>query len=86
MVRAYPGKPPQMDVYAGKVILSHPMPPAGGCTTNVEVKLTDRADAMMVQGHHNVLFYGDHARQFRIFARFFRLGMVDSGYQGPWPG
>jgi hypothetical protein len=86
MVRAYPGKPPQMDVYAGKVVLSHPMPPAGGCTTNVEVKLTDRADAMMVQGHHNVLFYGDHARQFRTFARFFRLGMVDSGYQGPWPG
>ena len=85
MMRAYPGSPPRMDVYAGKVVISHPMPPAGGCTTNVEVKLTDRADAMMVQGHHNVLFYGDHARHFRIFARFFRLQMVDSGHRGPWP-
>ena len=85
MVRAYPGSPAQMDVYAGQVVLSYPMPPAGGCTTNVEVKLTDRTDAMMVQGHHNVLFYGDHARHFRTFARFFRLQMVDSGYRGPWP-
>ena len=85
MVRAYPGTPPQMDVYAGKVVVSHPMPPAGGCTTNVEVKLTDRTDAMMVQGHHNVLIYGDHARHFRIFARFFKLRMVDSGYRGLWP-
>lgn len=85
MVRAYPGTPSRLDVYAGKVVISHPMPPAGGCTTNVEVQLTDRADAMMVQGHHNVLFYGEHARQFRIFARFFRLQMVDSGFQGSWP-
>jgi len=74
-----------MDVYAGKVVVSHPMPPAGGCTTNVEVELTDREDAMMVIGHHNVLFCGDFARQFRQFAQLYRLKLLPTGYRGPWP-
>jgi hypothetical protein len=85
LVRAYPGGPARMDVYAGKVVASHPMPPAGGCTTNVEVELTDREDAMMAVGHHNVLFCGDYARQFRQFAQLYRLSLVPTGYQGPWP-
>ena len=49
MVRYYPGKPPALDVYAGKVVQSHPMPPAAGCTTNVEIEITDRSDACMVR-------------------------------------
>ncbi len=63
MVRYYPGNPPALDVYAGNVVVSHPMPPAGGCTTNVEIEVTDRRDACMVAGHHNLLFCGDFARQ-----------------------
>jgi len=85
LVRTYPGGPARMDVYAGKVVVSHPMPPAGGCTTNVEVELTDREDAMMVIGHHNVLFCGDFARQFRQFAQLYRLKLLPTGYRGPWP-
>ncbi len=85
LVRAYPGGPARMDVYAGKVFASHPMPPVGGCTTNVQFELTDRDDAMMAVGHHNVLFCGDYARQFRRFAQFYRLGLLPTGYQGPWP-
>jgi len=61
------------------------MPPAAGCTTNVEVKIRDRKDACMVQGHHNLLFAGDLAREFRLFAQLHRMDLVDSGYQGPWP-
>jgi len=37
--------------------------------TNVEIKLTDRADTCMVQGHHNLLFCGDFGRKFRLFAQ-----------------
>ncbi len=85
LVRVYPGGPARMDVYAGRVEASHPMPPVGGCTTNVEVDLLDRADAMMAVGHHNVLFAGDFARPFRRFAQLFRIALLDTGYTGPWP-
>jgi len=85
MVRYYPGEEPALDVYAGKVVVSHQMPPAGGCTTNVEIELTDRTDAGMVKGHHNLLFCGDLARQFRMFAQLHRMRLADTGYTGPWP-
>jgi hypothetical protein len=85
MVRYYPGKPAALDVYAGKVAVSHPMPPAGGCTTNVAIELTDRTDACMVVGHHNLLFCGDFARKFRLFAQLYKMKLVESGFKGTWP-
>jgi len=86
MVRYYPGKEPALDVYAGKVAKSHPMPPAGGCTTNVAIELTDRRDACNVSGHHNLLFCGDFARRFRLFAQLYKMRLAETGYEGPWPG
>jgi len=86
MVRYYPGKDPALDVYAGRVAESHAMPPVGGCTTNVEIAITDRPDALMVKGHHNLLFCGDFARKFRLFAQLNRLRLAKTGYAGPWPG
>jgi L-fucose isomerase-like protein len=83
MVRYYPGTPPTLDVYAGKVVASHPMPPAAGCTTNVEIEVSDRADACLVQGHHNLLFCGDFARKFRLFAQLYKLKLAATG--GPRP-
>lgn len=77
--------PDTLDVYAGEVFKSHAMPPAGGCTTNVEIRLTDREDACMVVGHHNVLFCGDFARKFRLFAQLHRLKLADTGFKGRWP-
>ncbi len=85
MVRYYPGSPPALDVYAGKVVVSHAMPPAGGCTTNVEIEVTDRSDACLVAGHHNLLFCGDFARKFRLFAQLYKMKLAESGYIGPWP-
>jgi hypothetical protein len=82
MVRWTPG---MLDVYAGEVYKSHPMPPAGGCTTNVEVRVTDREDASMVVGHHNVMFCGDFARKFRLFAQLHRLKLAETGFKGIWP-
>ncbi len=85
MVRYYPGKEPALDVYAGRVVKSHAMPPAAGCTTNVEIEITDRPDACMVKGHHNLLFCGDFARKFRLFAQLYRIRLADTGFQGPLP-
>jgi len=78
MVRYYPGASPALDVYAGKVVQSHPMPPAGGCTTNVEIEITDRPDACMVRGHHNLLFCGDFARRFRLFANLYKMRLAET--------
>ena len=83
MVRYYPGKAPALDVYAGRIVVSHPMPPAAGCTTNVEIELTDRSDACMVKGHHNLLFCGDFARKFRLFAQLHKMKLAETGYAGP---
>ncbi|NIP26746.1 MAG: hypothetical protein GWN67_20725 [Phycisphaerae bacterium] len=80
MVRYYPGQNPKLDVYAGRVVKSHPMPPAAGCTTNIEVEITDRPDACMVKGHHNLLFCGDFSRQFRLFAQLHKIELADTGY------
>ena len=76
MIHYYTGQPASLDVYAGKVYKSHNMPPAGGCTTNVEIELTDRADACLVKGHHNILFCGDFARKFRLFANLYKMKLV----------
>jgi hypothetical protein len=83
MLRYHPGTPAALDVYAGRVYKSHPMPPAAGCTTNVEIEVTDRDDACQVQGHHNLLFCGDYARKFRLFAQLYKMKMADTGYRGP---
>jgi hypothetical protein len=85
MVRYHPGEEPALDVYAGQVVQSHPMPPAAGCTTNVEIAVTDRADACMVKGHHNLLFCGDFARKFRLFANLYKLRLAETNFLGPWP-
>lgn len=80
-----PGGGAALDVYAGRVVASHPMPPAAGCTTNVEVEITDRDDALSVKGHHNVIFCGDFARRFRLFAQLYRMRLAETGFKGPWP-
>ncbi len=85
MVRYYPGQNPKLDVYAGRVVKSHPMPPAAGCATNVEIEITDRPDACMVKGHHNLLFCGDFSRQFRLFAQLYKIELADTGYESPLP-
>lgn len=85
MARYYPGKAPVLDVYAGRVVKSHPMPPAGGCTTNVEIEILDRPDACMVRGHHNLLFCGDFARKFRLFAQLYKIRLGNAAFTGIEP-
>jgi hypothetical protein len=78
MVRYYPGDEPALDIYAGQVVQSHPMPPAAGCTTNVEIEISNREQAYQVRGHHNLIFCGDLARKFRLFANLYRMKVVEA--------
>lgn len=68
--------PGRLDVYSGKVHKSHNMPPVGGCTTNVVIELDDGKDACTVRGHHNILFCGDFARKFRLFANLYKMRLL----------
>jgi len=52
------------------------MPPVGGCRTNVEITINELDDACDVKGHHNVVFYGNYARQLRQFARLFGMTVM----------
>jgi len=42
------------------------------------IEITDRPDACMVRGHHNLLFSGDFARQFRLFAQLHQIELADT--------
>jgi len=42
----------------------------------VEIELTDRDDALAVRGHHNILFCGDYARKFRLFANLYKMELM----------
>ena len=42
-----------------------------------------RSDAGLVRGHHNLLFCGDLARRFRLFANLYKLRLAETGFAGP---
>lgn len=82
MAHLVPGEKPSVLVYSGKVVKSHAMPPVGGCRTNVEITINEVEDVCDVQGHHNVLFYGDYAKKLRQFARLYGLRLVPDSTKG----
>jgi len=61
--------PPEMVIYSGTIDGCPPNPPAGGCRTNVEIKLDAISDPAQVKSHHLCLCYGEHAAQLRAFCR-----------------
>jgi hypothetical protein len=73
MARYVPGDAPAMLAYSGTVVKSYAMPPVGGCRTNVEITINELPRAADVKGHHDVLFYGDYARELRTFCRIYGI-------------
>jgi hypothetical protein len=63
-----PGEAPQMLVYSGKVVRCYPKA-AGGCRTNVEMTINEVDDVCDVKGMHQIVFYGNSARQLRAFCQ-----------------
>jgi hypothetical protein len=47
-------------IASGEVVGNVNTPPAGGCRTDVEVKLDSDTDPRDFPGFHQVFFYGDH--------------------------
>ena len=62
-------KPPNMVVYSGTVVGCPSNPPAGGCRTNMELKLDEGTDPVQVKSHHLCMCYGEYAAQLRAFCR-----------------
>ena len=65
--------PPEMVIYSGTIAGCPANPPAGGCRTNVEVKVDGLEDPAEVKSHHLCLCYGDHAAALRSFCRLHGL-------------
>jgi hypothetical protein len=76
MAHYYPGDEPKLFVYTGEVVKWYEMPPVGGCRTNVAFTVNEHDDVCNVQGHHNVVFYGDYAHQLRRFAQLYGITVM----------
>ncbi len=70
------GKQPQMIVYTGQVVRCYDTPPAGGCRTNVEMTINEVDDVCDVKGMHQVIFYGNYAKQLRAFCQLYGISVV----------
>jgi len=66
-------EPAKMLVYTGTVIGSPPMPPCGGCRTNIEMTINEVDNVCKVKGMHQAIFYGNYSRQLEIFCRLFGI-------------
>jgi hypothetical protein len=69
------GEKPRMLIYSGNVVRCYPKA-AGGCRTNVEMTVNEVADACDVQGMHQIIFYGNSARQLRAFCQLYGIEAV----------
>lgn len=75
MARYLSGEKPQMLIYSGKVVRCYPKSP-GGCRSNIEMTINEVEDVCDVKGMHQIIFYGDRARQLRTFCRLYGIDVV----------
>jgi len=76
MAQYVSGAEPEMYIYSGKVIGCPSIPRTGGCRTNVEMTINEVDDVCDVKGMHQVIFYGDYARQLRTFCQLYGIPIV----------
>lgn len=70
------GEAPKMLVYSGRTAGCPPIPPTGGCRSNVAVALDEPRDPCEVKGHHLCLFFGEGARDLRIFCQLYGIQVL----------
>ncbi len=70
--------PQECIVDSGTVVGNVTGPPAGGCRTSVEIEMDDVPDCRDVKGFHQVIFYGDFAKQARDFCQLYGITAVHS--------
>jgi hypothetical protein len=69
MAQYLPAKSPQMLIYSGRIVGCPPIPPTGGCRSNVQIAIDGVADVCDVKGMHQIIFYGNHAKALRTFCQ-----------------
>jgi L-fucose isomerase-like protein len=67
---------PTMLIYSGKVVDCPPIPPTGGCRSNIQMTINEVDDVCDVKGMHQIIFYGDYAKQLRSFCRLYGIEAV----------
>jgi len=68
--------PKRMIIGSGTVIGNVDTPPAGGCRTSVEVRMKGIEDVRDLKGFHQLLFYGDHARELKDLCQLLKIGVT----------
>jgi hypothetical protein len=76
MAQYLSGETPRMYIYSGQVVGCPPIPATGGCRTNVEMTINEVDDVCDVKGMHQVIFYGNYARQLRTFCQLYGIEAV----------
>jgi hypothetical protein len=67
---------PEMLVYSGEIVGCPPIPPTGGCRTNVEATINELDDVVDLQGHHLNLIYGDYAEELERYCQLHKIKRV----------
>ena len=76
MAQYVSGKTPQMLIYSGNVVGCPSIPPTGGCRTNIEMTINEVDDVCDVKGMHQIIFYGDRAKELRAFCQLYGINVV----------
>lgn len=76
MAQYISGKMPQMYIYSGQVVICPPVPPTGGCRTNIEMTINEVDDVCDVKGMHQIIFLGNYAKQLRAFCQLYNISVV----------
>ena len=67
---------PQMLVYSGRIVDCPPIPPTGGCRSNLQMTINEVSDVCDVKGMHQIIFYGNHAAELRAFCQLHGIQVV----------
>ena len=76
MAQYLSGEKPRMLIYSGKVVRCPSIPPTGGCRTNIEMTINEVDDVCDVKGMHQIIFYGNYAKQLRAFCQLYGIDAV----------
>ena len=71
-----PIQKPQLLLYSGNIVDCPPIPPAGGCRTNVEIAINELENVKDLIGNHMVMIYGNHVKQLRHFCQLHGINVV----------
>jgi hypothetical protein len=70
------GEKPQLLLYSGEIIGCPPIPPTGGCRTNVETTINELEDVAQLKGHHLCMIYGNYTEELKRFCRLHGVEVV----------